>query len=79
MKENLHVGDVVLIKDNSLGTPHWPLAMVVKAFPGKDGLVRVVELKCGNGRVTRPVVKLVLLLPSDRDPAARPPVDVRAH
>ena len=43
---NLKPGDLVLLKDTSLRTPNWPLAVITQAFPGKDQLVKVVELRC---------------------------------
>ena len=47
------VGDVVIIKTDRL-----PLAIVNATFPGKDGIVRAVELKSAHGRLERPVQHL---------------------
>lgn len=60
---NLHVGDLVLIQDN---TPplSWPLARITALHPGSDGVVRVVDLKTQHALLTRPVVK-VFPLPSN--------------
>ncbi|KAI4806368.1 hypothetical protein KUCAC02_017196 [Chaenocephalus aceratus] len=48
----------------------WPLALVTKAFPSKDGRVRSVEVKISRGDgaklFLRPITDLVLLL-SDED------------
>ena len=75
---NLQVGDVVLLKDQSLATPHWPLAAVQRVFPGEDGLVRVVEIRCKGKLYRRPVTKLALLVAEDQGRSTRPPLDVQA-
>ena len=36
-----------------------------RSLPGKDNLVRVALVKTANGVYTRPVNKLVVVLPSD--------------
>ncbi|CAM4510486.1 unnamed protein product [Leuciscus chuanchicus] len=38
--QNLQEGDVVLLKDNQVVRNSWPMAIVTKAIPGKDGKVR---------------------------------------
>ena len=43
-KPNLAVGDVVLLRDKSYFQTHWGLARVVELFPGRDGLVRSVDV-----------------------------------
>ena len=47
-KENVSVGDVVLISDETMPPAKWPLAKVVKVYHGPDGLVRVVDPKLGQ-------------------------------
>ena len=42
---NLQVGDVVVIRDDNPFMCHWPTAIVVETYPGRDELVRVVLLK----------------------------------
>ena len=59
---NLHEGDVVLMVETDSPRGFWPLARVVKVFPGADGTVRSVELKAaGGGTYHRPVSKVCLL------------------
>lgn len=60
--QNLKVGDLVLLKDDSMPLS-WPTAKVVEVHPGKDGVVRVATVKTGRTSFRRPVVKLVPLLP----------------
>ena len=59
-KENLSVGDLVLIAED---TPRnlWPLARVLEVYPGDDGLVRSVKVKTRSTTLVRPVTKLCLL------------------
>lgn len=57
-KENLAVGDLVLVKDENLPPGRWALGRVVELHPGTDGNVRVVTLKTKKGQQKRPIVKL---------------------
>ncbi|XP_028404812.1 uncharacterized protein LOC114527378 [Dendronephthya gigantea] len=52
-KENLKVGDLVLLMDKNYRRGQWPLARVVEVFPSEDGLVRSVNLKTSSTVVTR--------------------------
>ena len=67
-RPNLQPGDIVVIKEDSVFTNHWPIGRVVKAFPGKDGLVRAVGVKTQTTILRRPVAKLALLLTEDQTP-----------
>ena len=62
---NLQVNDIVILQDENLIPAKWPLAKVLQVYPGKDGIIRVATVKTSTGVYKRPVVKLVLLLPSD--------------
>lgn len=65
-RPNLKEGDVVLLKDNQAKRIEWPMAIIVKASPSKDGKVRKVDIrvsKDGTQKViSRPITELVLLL-----------------
>ena len=50
-KKNLSVGDVVLMKDGSKFKTHWGMGLVSKVYPGKDKIVRTVDV-----RVTKAVI-----------------------
>ena len=58
---NLQPGDIVVIRDDTPFTCHWPLARIIETFPGQDGLVRVVTLKTATTTLKRPVAKLALI------------------
>ena len=77
---NLKVGDVVLVKNDNLPRNQWKLARVEETLPSDDGFVRKVILAIGTatfdkcGRRTqevqyleRPIHKLVLIQPQDRE------------
>ena len=54
-EKNLCVGDIVLMKDASKFKTHWGMARVSKVFPGKDGLVRAVEVKVTKAVIPKEV------------------------
>ena len=64
--KNVSVDDVVVVREDGMVPTLWPLARVVCVYPGKDGLVRVVDVKTSKGVYKRPVTKLVVLLPPSR-------------
>ena len=60
-KQNLAVGDLVLLLDSGASRGLWPKARVEKVFPGKDGLVRTVQVRTSDGSYMRDIRKLCLL------------------
>jgi len=58
---NIQSNDIVLIVDDNLPRHCWMLGRVVNSLPGRDGLVRAVEVKTRSGVYTRPIHKLCLL------------------
>ena len=68
------VGDVVIIKTDNKNRGTWPLAIVSETYPGKDGIIRAVELKTAHGRLERPVQHLYPLeITCDKNIVAAPP------
>lgn len=64
IKRDLHVGDIVLLKEESPRNK-WPLGRIEKTEIGRDGHVRVVHVRTATSSVLcRPVSKLVLLVES---------------
>ena len=59
---SLQVEDVVLVKDESLKSRSWPLALVTELHPGDDGVSRVATLRCRGKIYTRAVNRLVPLV-----------------
>ena len=64
-KPNLKEGDIVLMKDSQSKRNQWPMGIIVKAIPSKDGLVRKVEVKVTRNQTvktfSRPISEVVLL------------------
>lgn len=59
---NAEVGDLVLLVDELLARGQWGMGRVVKVVPGKDGLVRTVEVKTGvSTSLVRPIQKLFFI------------------
>ena len=58
---NLQEGDVVILKEDKHFSCHWPIAKIIKTYPGSDGLVRVALIKTSTSTYKRPVTKLALL------------------
>ncbi|XP_062846307.1 uncharacterized protein LOC134305914 [Trichomycterus rosablanca] len=63
---NLQEGDVVLLKDSQARRNDWPMGVITKTVPSKDGKVRKVEVKITKGGspkvLSRPITETVLLL-----------------
>lgn len=55
------VGELVLIKDDHLPPLYWRLGRIRTTLPGRDGVVRVVELETADGPLKRPLLKLARL------------------
>jgi len=55
------VGDVVIIVDPNFPRSVWSRGIIVATFPGKDGQVRVADVKTNLGTFRRPVSKIAVL------------------
>lgn len=60
-KENLRVGDFVLLLNEDTPRTLWPRGLVSEVFRSGDGLVRSVQVKTKSRSFVRPVNKVVLL------------------
>ena len=60
----IHVGDLVILREDSAISANRPLGRVIKVHPGKDNLLRMATVKTNTRVYTHPVTKLALLLPS---------------
>ncbi|XP_039901127.1 uncharacterized protein LOC120742062 [Simochromis diagramma] len=65
-KPNLKEGDVVLLKDKQLKRNEWPMGVIVKTLPSRDGVVRKMEVKVTRDKIAktfcRPISDCILLL-----------------
>ena len=66
-KKNIKVGDIVLMKDNSLHRNSWPLGIVTQCHPSADSLVRKVDIRLGSSQkiMSRPVHEIVFILSTE--------------
>ena len=54
-KVPIQEGAVVLVRDAACSRLKWPLGIIQKIYPGRDGCVRTVEVKTSRGVLTRPI------------------------
>lgn len=66
------VGELVLIKEDGLPPLQWKLGRITHTIPGKDGVIRVVDLDTAHGHLRRPVLKIARL-PLDSAQIEGPP------
>lgn len=52
---------MVLLKDDNQPPNKWNMGRVVKTYTGKDGHVRVADIKTSNGIFQRPITKICRL------------------
>ena len=55
---SLKKDDVVLLAEDNLSRGEWRLGRILETFPGKDGVVRTVDVRVNDKVYRRPVVKL---------------------
>ena len=57
-KCSLQEGSLVLVQDVRLPRMRWPLGVVTRLLPGRDGVIRTVEVRTCNGALVRSVPRL---------------------
>lgn len=60
---NLTVGALVLMREPNAPPLVWPMARVVKVFPGKDGKVRAFQLRTADGKLYTRSLQGISVLP----------------
>ncbi|XP_051166617.1 uncharacterized protein LOC127284933 [Leptopilina boulardi] len=58
---NIHVGQLVIIKEDNAPPLQWTTGRITATFPGQDGLIRVVMVKTKTGEYKRCIQNLCLL------------------
>ena len=66
-RDNLHVGTMVLVKEDNLPPQKWRLGRVTEVFKGDDGNVRVVTVRTQDGVFRRGISKICILPIRDND------------
>lgn len=60
-RENIRVGDLVLILEDNMPPAKWARGRVLEVHPGDDGNIRVVTLKARGSTFKRSIVKVARL------------------
>lgn len=63
-ERNAELNDRVLVRADNVPPTQWPIGRIIHTYPGADGLVRSVDVKCDGKVYRRPITKLVPL-PTD--------------
>ena len=71
-QHNIKPNDFVIVVDDLLPPTEWRLGRINKVVSGKDGKVRVVEIKTQNGNIMRPIAKVCILPASYATPEQIP-------
>lgn len=58
---NPQLGELVLLKEDSVPPQCWPLGRIVRLHPGSDDIVRVITIKTAKGECRRAVNRVVVL------------------
>ena len=58
---DVKVGDLVILQVDQHWPSEWPVGLIASTIPGKDDIVRVVDIKIGNPIFRRPVSKITLI------------------
>ncbi|VEN64130.1 unnamed protein product [Callosobruchus maculatus] len=54
-------GTMVIVKEDNTLPMQWPIGRITKVFPGKDGVIRVVDVRTKGGTFRRPTSKICVL------------------
>ncbi|XP_058827787.1 uncharacterized protein LOC131687709 [Topomyia yanbarensis] len=54
----IHVGQLVLVREDNKPSLNWPLARIIATHPGEDGCTRVATVKTAAGIYTRPTSRI---------------------
>ena len=63
----LRVGDLVIMLEDGVQRPLWPLGRILEVVLGRDGVIRSAMVKTPTGVVSRPALRLVPLLEAESD------------
>ena len=66
--QDYSIGDIVYLKVETLHHQSWPLAIITQVYPGDDGRVRAVDIKCRGKPYKRSTHHLILALKVEDQP-----------
>lgn len=64
---NVHPGLKVLLHVDNTPSLHWPVGKIVQVYPGRDNLIRVVDVQTADGIYKRAISKIAVLPTQDED------------
>lgn len=62
-QRDIQIGDLVIVRNEQLPPNEWRLGRVLKVYHGSDRRTRVADIRTQRGIISRPIVKLCVLLP----------------
>ncbi|XP_055586460.1 uncharacterized protein LOC129739089 [Uranotaenia lowii] len=68
---NIRPGMIVLLKDRNQPPLQWKRARITQVYPGPDGLVRAIDVACGNSVYRRAINKVSVLPIEDNNQHSR--------
>lgn len=81
MEPKVEIGKVVLVEDTVSKRISWPLARIIKTFPGRDEKIRLVQVRTKAATFLRPIQRLYPFEEQERSslPEALPKPSARAR
>lgn len=73
--ENIKHGQMVVLKEDNVPVLSWPLGRIINTIKGKDGLVRVADVRTSTGVLRRPIHRLAPLPVNDSSDQVMPSAD----
>ena len=64
-KRNVRIDDVVIVEETNAVRGKWYLGRIIQVYPGSDGRIRNVKVKCPSGEYRRPITKIVVIHPAE--------------
>lgn len=55
LKENVKVGQLVLLREDNVPPCKWPIAKIIEVYPGDDNQVRVVKIEKHTASINPPI------------------------
>ena len=57
--QDICLGELVLIRQENIRRVYWPLGRIVNIFPGRDGVIRAVEIKMTDNTILKRSVQML--------------------
>ena len=71
---NMSVGDIVIIMDDGEPRYRWSFGRLIDVHPDDKGLVRSVTVRTRTSELSRPVTKIILIVPVEEQEGSKSPV-----